>query len=41
MPRAIESASDIIPEQRSKRRDYFLIKTLQITFDRNKLYCYD
>ena len=37
MPRAIESASDMIPE----RRDYFLIKTLQIIFDRNKLYCYD
>ena len=41
MPRAIESASDIIREQRSKRRDYYLIIKLRITFNGDKLHRYD
>ena len=44
MYRAIESKSDvyqITQEQRSKRRDYYLIMKLRITFNEDKLHRHD
>ena len=44
MYRAIESESDvyyILRERRSKRRDYYLILKLRITFNGDKLHRHD
>ena len=44
MYRAIQSESDvyrIVREQRSKKRDYYLIIKLRITLNGNKLHLFD